>query len=64
MTARSLVLALLAALVAVVPRAAAAQAYPSRPVTMVVPFPAGGPTDTVGRIASASAWPGRSASRW
>jgi tripartite-type tricarboxylate transporter receptor subunit TctC len=29
---------------------AIAQTYPSRPVTMVVPFPAGGPTDTIGRI--------------
>ena len=29
---------------------AAAQVYPSRPVTMVVPFPAGGSTDTIGRI--------------
>jgi tripartite-type tricarboxylate transporter receptor subunit TctC len=29
---------------------AAAQTYPSRPVTMVVPFPAGGSTDTIGRI--------------
>jgi tripartite-type tricarboxylate transporter receptor subunit TctC len=29
---------------------AVAQTYPSRPVTMVVPFPAGGPTDTIGRI--------------
>jgi tripartite-type tricarboxylate transporter receptor subunit TctC len=28
----------------------AAQIYPSRPVTMVVPYPAGGPTDTIGRI--------------
>jgi tripartite-type tricarboxylate transporter receptor subunit TctC len=27
-----------------------AQAYPSRPITMIVPFPAGGPTDTIGRI--------------
>lgn len=28
----------------------AQDSYPSRPITMVVPFPAGGPTDTVGRI--------------
>ena len=27
-----------------------AQGYPARPVTMVVPFPAGGSTDTIGRI--------------
>jgi tripartite-type tricarboxylate transporter receptor subunit TctC len=29
---------------------AAAQGYPSRPITMVVPYSAGGPTDTIGRI--------------
>jgi tripartite-type tricarboxylate transporter receptor subunit TctC len=27
-----------------------ADSYPSRPITIVVPFPAGGPTDTLGRI--------------
>lgn len=29
---------------------AVAQTYPSRPITMIVPFPAGGPTDSVARI--------------
>ena len=31
---------------------AAAQTYPDRPITMIVPFPAGGPTDAVARIVS------------
>jgi tripartite-type tricarboxylate transporter receptor subunit TctC len=29
---------------------APAQVYPSHPITMIVPFPAGGPTDAIGRI--------------
>src|SRR5690242_5235567 len=29
-----------------------AQAYPNRPIKMVVPFPAGGPTDAMARIIS------------
>ena len=33
-------------------RVAGAQSYPSRPVTVIVPFTAGGPTDVLGRIAS------------
>jgi tripartite-type tricarboxylate transporter receptor subunit TctC len=33
---------------------AAAQEYPSRPITMVVPFPAGGPLDSVARIMAES----------
>jgi tripartite-type tricarboxylate transporter receptor subunit TctC len=33
-------------------RFARAQGYPSRPITMIVPFAAGGPTDTLARIIS------------
>jgi tripartite-type tricarboxylate transporter receptor subunit TctC len=32
------------------PQAVWAQSYPTRPITMIVPYAAGGPTDTVGRI--------------
>ncbi len=31
--------------------AARAQAYPTRPITMIVPFNAGGPSDLVARVA-------------
>jgi tripartite-type tricarboxylate transporter receptor subunit TctC len=34
------------------PLAAGAEAYPSRPVTMIVPFPAGGATDVLARLLS------------
>ena len=31
----------------------AAETFPSRPISIIVPFPAGGPTDTLGRILAA-----------
>jgi tripartite-type tricarboxylate transporter receptor subunit TctC len=34
----------------VFPEIASAQAYPARPTTLVAPFPAGGPVDTICRI--------------
>src|SRR4029079_1963660 len=35
---------------AALPRPAFAQAYPSRPITLIVPFPAGGPIDVLARF--------------
>jgi tripartite-type tricarboxylate transporter receptor subunit TctC len=43
-------LASLCAFVALAVCSASAQPYPSRPISMVVPYPAGGPTDTLARI--------------
>ncbi len=39
-----------AALPALLPRVASAQAFPSRPITMIVPVPAGGAMDTNARL--------------
>jgi len=36
----------------VFPSLAQAQAYPAKPVRMIIPFPPGGPTDLMGRMAS------------
>jgi len=47
---RFLHLAASAAAFPAVSRDASAQSYPSRPITMIVPFPAGGPTDAIGRV--------------
>ena len=41
---------LLAAALAGAAMAAQAQTYPTRPITIIVPYAAGGPTDTVGRV--------------
>src|SRR5215510_913498 len=41
-----------AAAFSTVPRTAIAQTYPSRPITMIVPFPAAGPADVLARILS------------
>jgi tripartite-type tricarboxylate transporter receptor subunit TctC len=49
MNIRAAALGLMLAAVAV---SARAQPYPSHPVTLIVPFPAGGPTDTLARILS------------
>src|SRR5262245_20620506 len=47
---RFLKLAAGAAALPVLPRPAIAQAYPTKPMTMIAPYAAGGPTDTIARI--------------
>lgn len=50
MNRRHLVTAIAAAALAAGVAPAAAQTFPARPVVMIIPFAAGGPTDVVGRI--------------
>ena len=47
---RALTLAASAAAPALLTRTARAQAWPNRPVRVIVPFPAGGGGDTIARI--------------
>src|SRR5262249_33553842 len=46
------ILAVTLILACVLPAAALAQAWPQRPIKMIVPFPAGGGTDFIGRLAA------------
>ncbi|WP_394790783.1 Bug family tripartite tricarboxylate transporter substrate binding protein [Rhodoferax sp.] len=47
---RSLLTAVALAAAACLPAIAQAQAYPNKPVTLIVPYPAGGANDAVGRL--------------
>ncbi len=49
---RRILPALAAAAMAAFAAPASAQTYPNRPITVIVPFAAGGPTDTVARLVS------------
>ena len=51
LTRRATLTGLLAA-TALAPRLACAQAFPSRTITIIVPYPAGGPTDVLARLVS------------
>jgi putative tricarboxylic transport membrane protein len=50
MKRRNLLTAVVAACLATLPLGALAQGYPSKPITVIVPFAAGGPTDALARV--------------
>jgi tripartite-type tricarboxylate transporter receptor subunit TctC len=50
MRVSSLLVALVASVACVAPTQAQTQSFPSRPITIVVPFPAGGSTGAMARI--------------
>ena len=45
------------------PLTVSAQAYPSKPIRLILPFPPGGPTDIVGRLTGQKLGGARRASR-
>ena len=47
---RSLVRGMIVAALLVWPQLAQAQSYPNKPIKLIVPFPAGGPADTIARV--------------
>jgi tripartite-type tricarboxylate transporter receptor subunit TctC len=54
LTRRSILAAAAAGLLAAAPQATLAQGYPNKPITLIVPAAAGGPTDTVARLVAES----------
>ena len=54
----------LVALLALARTAAQAQTYPTRPITMLVGFPPGGPTDTLARIVADAMQPSLARAWW
>src|SRR6476660_9819120 len=52
MNRTALLAAMITAFAAMALGSAVAQPYPSRPITLIAPFPAGGPSDALARILS------------